>query len=143
MTTPVAAVVTAVIASLQAVPAVSATVARVRLRPFSESTTAAVAVRPIDAQRDDTSLSFSGLSVWAVRFAVECYARSTSAPDLAVDALLEAVHARLMSDPTLSGLVPGGIQPQGIAFDFEADGEQFACGTFVFTARVTSGPSFT
>lgn len=142
MTTPVAAVVTAVMASLQASPAVAAQVARVRMRPFTEATTAAVAVRPIDAQREESELGFAGASVWAVRFAVECYARSTSAPDMAVDALLEAVHTRLMANPTLSGVVPGGIAPAGISFDFDADGDQLACGTFVFTARVPSGPSF-
>lgn len=141
MTTPVATVVTAVMASLQANPAVATQVARVRLRPFDAATTAAVAVRPIDAQREESSLDFTGLSTWAVRFAVECYARSSSAPDLAVDALLEAVHARLMTDPTLSGVVPGGLAPTGISFDFDADGDQFACGTFVFTARIARGPS--
>lgn len=143
MSTPVAAVVTAMMSALQAPPAIAEQIARVRLRPFSSATTTAVAVRPIDAERDESSLSFSGLSVWAVRVGVECYARSTSTtPDLAVDDLLADVHERLMTDPTLSGVVPGGLEPRGISFDFDADGDQFACGTLVLTARVTSGPSF-
>jgi hypothetical protein len=67
---------------------------------------------------------------------VECYQRSTvaTAPDQAVDALLEAVYARLMADPTLGGVVLS-LQPQSINWDFDADGEQTTCATLTFNAR--------
>jgi hypothetical protein len=73
---------------------------------------------------------------WTTSIAVECYARSTgsTAPDQSVDALLESVYARLMTDPTLGGVVIG-LQPQALHYDFDADAEKTACATLVFNAR--------
>ena len=79
---------------------------------------------------------------WDVRFGVECYARAASSPDVAVDALLTAVHARLLADPTLGGAVRD-IQPEKLEFDFDADGDQTVAAVFVFTARMTCGTNFT
>lgn len=138
MTSVVSQVVGAVVAALQTAPAVSANVARVRLRPWSEATASAVAVRPIDATREEAALyGFGGPESWQVRVAVECYARSTNtAPDAAIDSLVQSVYGRLMAEPTLGGVITAGLEPQGITFDFDAEAEKFAAATFVFAARI-------
>lgn len=144
MTSCVSASVAAVVAALQAAPAVASQVARVRLRPWSEATATAVAVLPVSAERVEAQWGYSGPDVWAVRIGVECYARAPAgtAPDVAVDAVIQAVYARLMADPTLAGAIPGGLEPQGLTYDFDADGEQTAAGVLQFIGRVTSGPTF-
>ena len=142
MTSVVAQVTGAVIAALTQVPAVAPQVARVRLRPWADDVGTAVAVRPVGAQRVLREFSTPGLGVWDVRFGVECYARATSSPDMAVDALLAAVHERLLSDPTLGGAVRD-LQPEKLEFDFDADGDQTVAAVFVFTARMTCGTTFT
>ena len=65
--------------------------------------------------------------------AVECYARASgaTAPDAAVDDLLQAAYARLAADPTLGGAL--AMYPQQVAYDFDADGEKTACATLVFS----------
>ena len=62
-------------------------------------------VRPLSSQVAEASLAPGYPVSWTSAIAVECYARSgtATAPDVAVDALLEAVYARLMADPTLGG----------------------------------------
>lgn len=138
MTTVVGQVVGAVVAALQAAPAVSANVARVRLRPWSEATASAVAVRPLDATREEAAMyGFGGPESWRVRVAVECYARTTSTtPDAAIDALVGAVYGRLMADPTLGGQITAGLEPLQLAYDFDAEAEKFAAATLVFSARI-------
>ena len=48
--------------------------------------------------------------------------------DQAVDSLLAAAFAKVMSDTTLGGLC-GDLFPAGVTADFDADGEQTACIT--------------
>ena len=140
MTTPVSAVVTAVMAALQTAPAVAAQVARVRLRPFDAQTNSAVVVRPISVQCEDSTINQVAPDVWAVRLAVECYSRSTGAADVdaAVDALVKAVYARMMTSSVVSAAAPHGLTPQGVNYDFDVAGEDFVCATFVFEARAGS-----
>jgi hypothetical protein len=57
-----------------------------------------------------------------------------SSADVAVDTLVSNVYARLMADPTLGGAVIA-LQPQSVAYDFDADGENTVCATFIFNAR--------
>jgi hypothetical protein len=144
MTTVVAQTVAAIVASLETTPAVSTNVDRVRLRPWGSSVSTAVAVRPLDADREGPALAFGGPDVWTVRVAVECYARAAAgtAPDAALDPLLQAVYTRLMADPTLGGALHG-LEPERVQFDFDADAEASACGVITFVARITSGPDFT
>jgi len=81
---------------------------------------------------------------WNTAFAVDCYARSTSqvAADASIDELVTSVYRRLMDDPTLGGAVVV-LQPQMLSYDFDVDGEQTACATFVFLARQrTTGANF-
>lgn len=139
-------VMTAVLAALQGAPAVAAQVARVRLRPWGDGSTTAVAVKPLEARRDTSVMAYGGPDVWLVRLGVECYARATVDADVLLDTLVQAVHERLMTDPTLGGAVPGGLDTDsgGIAYDFDADGDQIGAATFIFTARMrSSGPSLT
>lgn len=145
MTSLVNTAVTAIVSALQSGTPVASTIARVRLRPLAQSTSQAVVVRPIQTQVAEAAL-YPGLPVsWSSTIAVECYARSgaATAPDIAVDALLEAVYARLMADPTLGGAVLS-LQPQEVSFDFDVDGDQTTCATLVFQARHRStGATFT
>lgn len=145
MTSLVNTAVTAIVAALQSGTPVASTIARVRLRPLAQAATQAVVVRPIQTQVAEAAL-YPGLPVsWTSAIAVECYARSgaATAPDIAVDALLESVYARLMADPTLGGAVLS-LQPQEVSFDFDADGDQTTCATLVFHARQRSvGATFT
>lgn len=132
MTTLLSAVTTAVLAALQAAPAIAPQVARVRLRPLAGSTTTAVVVRPLQAEVAERDMG--GPMLWACRLAVECYAKTTAqtAPDVAVDALMFSVYSRLMADPTLGGSVLR-VDPESVSYDFDADGEQTACATLVFS----------
>lgn len=145
MTTIVATAVAAIVASLSSGTPVASQIARVRLRPLAQATAQAVVVRPMAAQASaEFILQVNGPVGWITTIAVECYARSTVAttPDQSLDPLVEAVYARLMADPTLSGAVIS-LQPQSIDFDFDADGEQTACATLVFNARHrASGATF-
>jgi hypothetical protein len=142
MTSIVNTAVTAIVAALQSGTPVAAQIARVRLRPMAQAAAQAVVVRPIQSQVTEAAM-LSGYPVsWTTAVSVECYARSTVATtaDVAVDALLESVYARLMADPTLGGAVLG-LQPQEVSFDFDADGEQTTCATLVFHARHRSAGS--
>jgi len=136
MTTFVSATVAAIVAALTSGTPVASQVARVRLRPMAQAQAQAVVVRPLQAEVSEVSLIPGHPVSWTSAIAVECYARSgvTTAADVAVDSLVEAVYARLMADPTLGGVVLG-LNPQAIAWDFDADGDQTACATVTFHAR--------
>lgn len=136
MTSLVNTAVTAMMVALQSAPAVAAQIGRVRLRPLAQGVSQAVVVRPLQSQVAEASLMPNYPVSWTTAISVECYVRSSVAtpPDVAVDALIEAVYARLMSDPTLGGAVLS-LQPQEISYDFDADGDQTTCATFVFHAR--------
>jgi hypothetical protein len=140
MTTLIANATAAITAALQAAPAVAPQVARVRLRALGAATTTAVVVRPLAAEVAERTMS--GPLKWVVRVAVECYAKTTTAtaPDAAVDALVQATYARLMADATLGGAVKR-VEPEAIAYDFDADGEQTACATLVFNITQFSTPN--
>ena len=144
MSTIINQAVTAIVAALQASPAVVASVGRVSLRPVAQASALAVVVRPLNSQVTEAALAPGYPVSWTSAIAVECYARSgtATAPDVAVDALLEATYARLMADPTLGGAVLA-LQPQEVAYDFDADGDQTTCATLVFSARhKTAGTTF-
>ena len=136
MTSIVNVAVTAIVDALSSGTPVASQIARVRLRPLAQSSTQAVIVRPLQSRVDQVALSPGYPVSWLTAIAVECYARSGSAtaPDVAVDALLEAVYARLMADQTLGGAVLD-LQPQSIEYEYDADNEQTTCATLVFQAR--------
>jgi hypothetical protein len=132
MTTLINTAITAIVAALNSAPAVCSHIDRVRLRPIAQSVALAVAVRP--TQAEVVQFQLSSLPVgWATTISVDCYARSIASisADVAVDDLLDSVYARLMADPTLAGSVVA-IQPKGITYDFDADGDQTTCASLVF-----------
>lgn len=136
-------VVTAVVGALKAAPAVSTRVERVRLRAVPASVGTAVVVRPLGSDVQDAELLTGHPYVWTTSLAVECYARAQQgiAPDVAVDALLDAVYARLLQDPTLGG-VAAFLQAQSITYDYDVDGENVVCATLQINARqMTVGAS--
>jgi hypothetical protein len=142
MTSHVSTAVAAIVTSLQASPAVATQVDRVRLRPLQASTTTAVVVRPLQTEVLEPP-QFSGQPLaWVATVAVECYAKAApgQTPDVAVDALTQATYARLMADTTLAGAC-NLLQPLGLAYDFDADGDNTACATFTFSVRSIVSPS--
>lgn len=144
MTTMVSAAVGAMVAALSAGTPVASQIARVRLRPLAATQALAVVVRPLQSEAGVSSMSPDLPVSWISAISVECYARTSAAttPDVAVDALVEAVYARLMADTTLGGVVLS-LAPQSITWDFDADGEQTACATLVFqTLQRAQGAAF-
>lgn len=139
MTTAVAAVVSAMVATLQAAPAVSPQVHRARLRPMAADWPTAVVVRPLSVAFEPFAIQHAPFNL-DTQIAVECYARASAGTsgDAAVDALMQAVYARLMSDTTLGGLV-GDLRPDRLDFDLDADGDNTACATFTFTVLHSAG----
>jgi len=133
MSTAFAQVVGAMIDVLQAGTPVAQGVYRARMRPVAQQFDASVVVRPIDAQATPFAI-LNGPVDWTTQIAVECYARAApgTSPDVAVDALLAAVYARLASDPTLGALVMD-INPTALAYDFFEDAEQLACVTVTYS----------
>lgn len=132
-----ATTVAAIVSALQEAPAVSPLVLRVRLRPLAPSVESAVVVRPATAVVQADAEIATGYPVrWLGSYQVECYARvpAGTAPDAAVDDLLQAVYARLFSDPTLGGAVLQ-LDPAGITFDFDADAEQSVCAVLTINAH--------
>jgi hypothetical protein len=136
MSTIVNTVVTAIVSALESAPAVASQVDRVRLRRVSQQQDNAVAVRPVQTEVAQAAMSPGYPVLWTTMIAVECYVRSgaATAADVAVDALLEQVYARLMQDPTLGGAVLA-LQPKGISYDFDADGDHSTCATFIVHAQ--------
>lgn len=142
MSTLIATVTTAVLASLTSGTPVCSQITRVRLRPLAQNISQSIDVRPVGADVLEQALSPGYPVSWVVTLAVECHQRAAPgvSPDVAVDALLQATYARLMTDPTLGGVLLA-LQPQSVAFDFDADAEQTACATLVFNARLRGGQS--
>ncbi len=131
--------VTAIVLALKSAPAV-APVERVTLRPMAQSVTRQIVVRPHGSEATETD--FNGQPIrWTTQIAIECYARATApmSPDVAVDALLDAAYARLLSDPTLGGAVIA-LLPQSVTFDFDVDAEKTACATLVLHAQHRANP---
>jgi len=145
MTTLINTAVTAVVASLQSGTPVATQIARVRLRPIAQGAQQAIVVRPSPGTTAvvlEAALSPGYPVSWGITVVVECYQRVPAGvdPDTAVDPLLEATYARLMTDPTLGGVLLA-LQPQTVSLDFDADAEQTACATLVFQARLRGGQS--
>lgn len=131
MTTAFSAITTAIVAALGAGTPVSPNIYRARLRPMAQQHATAVAVRLQNAFTERFAVANAPVD-YDTTMAVECYARSsTTTADVAVDALLEAVYARLASDSTLGGLV-GDIWVAALNWDFDADAEQTACVTLTY-----------
>lgn len=138
MTTVFSALLTSITSVLQQAPAVSAVVDRIRLRPISAQSPTAVVVRVLSSEVQ-RGVGVGMYQLWQSRVELECYARATpgTPPDQALDPLLQAAYARLMSDPSLAGTV-GDINPLGVTFSFDADGDTTACATLHFNVQHVS-----
>lgn len=144
MSTVFASVIGAIVTALKAAKPVSAQVHRSRVRVIPKEWPNCVVVRPLQAELEQ-GVGQGVAGIWATSVQVECYVRSTAttAPDAAVDALLEAVHNRLAQDRSLGGLV-GSLTLLAINYDFDVDGESTACATLTFSIRhATAADSIT
>lgn len=135
MTTLFSNAVAAIVAALASGTPVAPQIERVRLRPMTKAQDRAVVVRPQTAAASEPALYPNAPVSWTAAISVECYARSSvgTAPDVAVDSLLQDVYARLMQDPTLGGAVVS-LEPKSINWDFDVDADQTTCATLVFHA---------
>jgi hypothetical protein len=141
MTSIVDTAAAAFVAKLQQAPAVTTVVSRTRLRPLAAEVSESVVVRPHGAEPAEGDLPTGHPTSWTAVIDVECYKRAAAgtAPDAAVDALITAVYARLMADPTLGGAVRW-IQPAGLGYEYDAAAEQDVCATFKFLVLLTAAP---
>lgn len=139
MTTAFSALAAGIVTLLEAAPAVSPRITRAATQPLPEQAANMVVVRLIGSTGDAYAQAGAPVN-WDTTIAVECYARATAdAPDTAVDALLQAVAARILADETLGGAAAGLANERRIEWDFESHGQNVACATFTFTARHTTG----
>lgn len=127
----------AVLAALAQSPAVAPAVERrSRARALPEALGSAVVVGALGADPEQETLAWAGTTVWQVRLAVECLVRAGSGVDAALDALVQAVYARLMADPTLGGAVPAGLGRPALSYDYDALDARYASATLLFTAQM-------
>lgn len=138
MTTVFSQVVGAMVAKLEAAPAVSSYIERARRRALPESAENAVVVL-LQQAVVDRGMGAGTACIWATQVAVECYAKAApgQTPDVAVDSLLQAVVGRVLADPSLGG-VAGDVGLVGVAYDFDVDGRATACATVTFNVRHAS-----
>lgn len=129
MSTVISQVVGAIVTALGTATPVSASIYRTRLRPIADDKADAVVVRPVGAQIERFAINGAPMNLQTT-IAVECYARAgtATAPDVAVDALLAAVYAKLQADTTLGGLVMD-LFINRVSYDFDVDEQGTACAT--------------
>lgn len=135
MATVFAQITGAIVAALAASPAVSAQIHRSRVRPISADWTTAVVVTPQSADLERLAIRGAPINLES-QIEVVCFARAVpgQSPDVAVDALLSAVYARLVADPTLGGLALD-LAPARISYEFDAEAEQVASVTLALTVQ--------
>lgn len=134
----IAATVAAIVSALEADPPVCQMVRRTPIRPVPETVENAVDVRPAPktAVVQETELPTGYPVSWTGAYQIECYVKTPSSmpADVAADALLEAVYARLFADPTLGGAVIH-MEPVAITFDFDAGAYHPACAVLTINAH--------
>ena len=140
MATQLAQIVGAMITALGTPTAVSAQIYRARMRELAAEHANAVVVRVLSSTAERSTMK-GGNTDWSSQIAVECYARSntSTAPDLALDALWAAVYARLMANSLLGGLLLDEMYCTQAAYDFDIDGQHTACltSTWQITKQLT------
>ncbi|MEN2430925.1 hypothetical protein [Comamonas sp. F1-6] len=125
----------AVEAVLQEGGPVAGLVERNRSRVLASSVRTAVVVRQGQAKVDQVAGRVQA-APWLTSIQIDCYGRASvdQAADEVVDGLLQLVQQRLGLDLTLGGAA-GGLALQGIAWDFDVDGDSTACATATYYAR--------
>lgn len=140
MTTAFSKVTAAIVAALQAAPAVSAQIYRARDRSVPENCADAVNVQFEGSEPNRGAINGAPVD-WISRIAVDCYARSrTLEGDEAVDELLQSVYERLAANPTLGGVVDDIGEPDIVA-DYDSLGQKtgWVRLTYPILHRTTGG----
>lgn len=135
MSTHFIQVVKAVEAALKSGEPVAGLVERNRVRVLASSVRTAAVVRQGYANADRAVGCLQAVP-WLTSILIDCYGRASAdlAADEVVDGVLQAVQQRLGLDMTLGGVV-GGLALQGIAWDFDVDGDSTACATATYYVR--------
>lgn len=95
----------AIVALLEAEPALSQQIFRARDRQLAEEFPDAINVQ-FDGAMPSAGAMHGAPVDWDSKFTIECYARTTTtSADLAVDPLLMQVYQRIAADPTLGDVV--------------------------------------
>lgn len=125
----------AVEAVLQEGAPVAGLVERNRSRVLASNVRTAVVVRQGQAKVDQVAGRVQA-APWLTSIQIDCYGRASvdQAADEVVDGLLQLVQQRLGLDLTLGGAA-GGLALQGIAWDFDVDGDSTACATATYFVR--------
>ncbi|MDQ2821937.1 MAG: hypothetical protein M3Y65_16345 [Pseudomonadota bacterium] len=124
---------------VQADPPISPNVFRARDRSLAEQYDTAIAIEWSGSDPYQGAIKGAPVDRDSV-FTVECWARTTTqTSDLAVDPLMVAIHARIMADTTLGGLVSDVAEPRQMP---ENTAEKKKTGwvvqPFVITHRTTN-----
>lgn len=141
MTTAFSAITAALATLMGDAPAVANKIARARTLPMAAENDTMVVVRIGGTEGDGYAMEGAPVN-WDTTFTLECYARSaTLTPDVAVDALLQDVFARLKTDETLGGLVQGWKPQSSIEWDFDTKGDRVGYAAITLTAmhRTSAG----
>ena len=113
----------AIMAVLNAAPAISDNVFRARDRAMAEEYSTAINVQVSDSTPFVVAINGAPID-WETTVTIECYAKSsTTSGDLAVDPILAAVFARVSANPSLNGTI-GWIEPKGFKFEFDSQGHK-------------------
>lgn len=109
--------------ALSRAPAVAQSVTRANDRPVPANLNTAVNVRFEGSQPDRGAIRGAPID-WLSRVSVECYAKASSdGPDVAVDAVMNAVYCRLAEDETLGGMADDIGVPM-IEADYDAQAQK-------------------
>lgn len=133
MSTAFSQIVAAVIAQLEAQPAVCKSIHRARTNVFPEQEAEAVSVEWERALAAQGGISGAPID-WSTRITVELYARSvTESGDVAIDPLLERVTGRLAADPSLGGIV-SDLMLAGVEAENTAEGKKTGWVRLIYSA---------
>ena len=135
MSTRFLSITKAVETELQKGVPVAGLVERNRSRVLASTVRTAVVVRQGQAKVDQVAGRVQAVP-WLTSIQIDCYGRASTnqAADEVVDGVLQLVQQRLGLDMTLGG-VAGGLALQGIAWDFDVDGDSTACATATYYVR--------
>lgn len=125
MSTAFSKVVSAVVATLSANPAVCKNIYRARATAIPDKDDEAVSVQWEQGLPRAGTIGGAPID-WQTRVSVDCYASSFGVSvtgDVAVDPLLEKVYERLAADPTLGGMTDDFVIV-GVEAENTADGKK-------------------
>lgn len=105
------------VTTLESTPSIGAPVYRSRVTPLARGEAPAIIIEPVMDQASQTNIPKLD---WAMTVRISIIVRG-DVPDQVADPLVEAVHAKVMSDLTVAGYAYD-VQPQTVGFELiEAD----------------------